>query len=171
MQPGDKLMIAGFITQNGAVRAVVRAIGPSLVAFGINNALADTTLQLRDQNGAIVVENDDWKVRSDGTSQQAEVEATGLQPTNAGRHWAAAKVQPTRAGLHPPNAGLHTTNAVLLRAISSALGAVLKDRAVTLQLEASTKALQASTLAFQATSASLQASTFVLEASTVELEA
>jgi hypothetical protein len=75
-------MIAGFITQNGAVRAVVRAIGPSLAAFGIANALPDTTLQLRDQNGAIVVENDNWKVRSDGTSQQAELEATLLQPTN-----------------------------------------------------------------------------------------
>jgi hypothetical protein len=82
VQPGDKLMIAGFIIQNGPVRAVVRAIGPSLVAFGITNALPDTTLQLRDQNGAIVVENDDWKVRSDGSSQQAELEATGLQPTN-----------------------------------------------------------------------------------------
>ena len=75
-------MIAGFITQNGAVRAVVRAIGPSLAAFGITNALPDTTLQLRDQNGAIVVENDNWKVRTNGTSQQAEMEATQLQPTN-----------------------------------------------------------------------------------------
>jgi hypothetical protein len=82
IQPGDKLMIAGFITQNGPVRAVVRAIGPSLAAFGITNALPDTTLQLRDQNGAIVVENDDWKVRTNGTSQQAEMEATQLQPTN-----------------------------------------------------------------------------------------
>jgi hypothetical protein len=82
IQPGDKLMIAGFITQNGPVRAVVRAIGPSLAAFGITNALPDTTLQLRDGSGAIVVENDDWKVRSDGSSQQAELEATGLQPTN-----------------------------------------------------------------------------------------
>ena len=82
IQPGDKLMIAGFIIQNGSVRAVVRAIGPSLSAFGITNALADTTLQLRDGNGAIVVENDDWKVRTDGSSQQAELEATGLQPTN-----------------------------------------------------------------------------------------
>jgi hypothetical protein len=35
IQPGDKLMIAGFIIQNGNVRAVVRAIGPSLSAFGI----------------------------------------------------------------------------------------------------------------------------------------
>jgi len=83
VQPGDKLMIAGFIIQNGPVRAVVRAIGPSLTAFGINNALQDTTLQLRDANGVIVVENDNWKVRSsDGSSQQAEVEATGLQPSN-----------------------------------------------------------------------------------------
>ena len=82
IQPGDKLMIAGFIIQTGPVRAVVRAIGPSLAAFGITNALPDTTLQLRDQNGAIVVENDNWKVRSDGSSQQAELEATALQPTN-----------------------------------------------------------------------------------------
>jgi hypothetical protein len=82
IQPGNKLMIAGFIIQNGPVRAVVVAIGPSLIAFGITNALADTTLQLRDQNGAIVVENDNWKVRPDGSSQQAELEATGLQPTN-----------------------------------------------------------------------------------------
>jgi hypothetical protein len=82
IQPGDKLMIAGFIIQNGPVRAVLRAIGPSLSAFGITNALADTTLQLRDGNGALVVENDDWKARSDGSSQEAELEATGLQPTN-----------------------------------------------------------------------------------------
>jgi hypothetical protein len=77
IQPGDKLMIAGFIVQNGPAKAVVRAIGPSLSAFGINNALPDTTLQLRDQNGAIVRENDDWM-----SDQKAELEATGLQPSN-----------------------------------------------------------------------------------------
>ena len=77
IQPGDKLMIAGFIVQNGPAKAVVRAIGPSLSGFGINNALPDTTLQLRDQNGAIVRENDDWM-----SDQQAELEATGLQPSN-----------------------------------------------------------------------------------------
>jgi uncharacterized delta-60 repeat protein len=82
IQPGDKLMIAGFIIQNGPVKAVIRAIGPSLAAFGISNALPDTTLQLRDQNGTILVENDDWKIRSDGSSQQAELEATGLQPSD-----------------------------------------------------------------------------------------
>lgn len=34
-------------------------------------------LELRDQNGAILRENDDWK-----TTQQSELQATGLQPTN-----------------------------------------------------------------------------------------
>jgi hypothetical protein len=77
IQPGDKLMIAGFIVQNGTVKAVVRAIGPSLSAFGITNALPDTTLQVRDQNGGIVLENDDWQ-----TSQKQELESIGLQPSH-----------------------------------------------------------------------------------------
>jgi hypothetical protein len=77
IQPGDKLMIAGFIVENGSARVVVCAIGPSLTAFGIANALPDTTLQLRDQNGAIVRENDDWM-----SNQKTELENTGLQPTN-----------------------------------------------------------------------------------------
>lgn len=77
IQPGDKLMIAGFIIQNGSVTAVVRAIGPSLSAFGVTNALPDTTLQLRDQNGVIVRENDDWQ-----SDQKAELEATSLQPSD-----------------------------------------------------------------------------------------
>jgi hypothetical protein len=77
IQPGDKLMIAGFIVQTAPVKAVIRAIGPSLSAFGITNALADTTLQLRDQNGTIVRENDDWR-----TDQEQELINTGLQPTN-----------------------------------------------------------------------------------------
>lgn len=78
IQPGDKLLIGGFIVQNGSVQVVVRAIGPSLAPFGITNALPDTTLQLRNQNGDIVRENDDWM-----TDQKTELEATGLQPTDA----------------------------------------------------------------------------------------
>ena len=38
-------MIAGVIIQNAPVKVVVLAVGPSLTAFGINNALPDTTLQ------------------------------------------------------------------------------------------------------------------------------
>jgi uncharacterized delta-60 repeat protein len=77
IQPGDKLMIAGFIVQNGPMNVVLRAIGPSLSIFGISNALPDTTLQLRDQNGGIVLENDDWK-----SHQREELEAAHLQPSH-----------------------------------------------------------------------------------------
>ncbi|MFN2624095.1 MAG: choice-of-anchor Q domain-containing protein [Chthoniobacterales bacterium] len=77
VQPDDKLMIAGFIIQNGPVRVVVTALGPSLLAFGVNNALPDTTLELHDQNGVILLQNDNWK-----TDQQADLESTGLQPSN-----------------------------------------------------------------------------------------
>ena len=77
IQPGDKLMIAGFIVQNGTVRVVVTAPGPSLLAFGINNALPDTVLELHDGNGNLVMKNDDWK-----SDQRQELESTGLQPSN-----------------------------------------------------------------------------------------
>jgi hypothetical protein len=77
IQSGDKLMIAGFIVLNGPAKVVIRATGPSLLAFGIDNALSDTTLQLRDQNGSVVMENDDWK-----TNQQFELQDAGLQPSS-----------------------------------------------------------------------------------------
>ncbi len=77
VQGGDGLMIAGFIVQNAPVRAVVRAIGPSLQQLGITNALADTTLELRNQDATFVRKNDDWK-----SDQREELESTGLQPGN-----------------------------------------------------------------------------------------
>lgn len=79
VQGGDGLMIAGFIVQNAPVRAVIRAIGPSLKEkpFEINNALADTTLELHGANGFTPLTNDDWK-----SDQRQELEDTGLQPSN-----------------------------------------------------------------------------------------
>jgi uncharacterized delta-60 repeat protein len=79
IQPGDKLMIAGFIIHNAPVKAVIRAIGPSLITFGITNALPDTTLQLRDENGGIVLENDNWRTNE---QQAQELQNIGLQPSN-----------------------------------------------------------------------------------------
>ena len=80
VETGDNVMIGGFIlgpdeAQNANV--LMRAIGPSLTDFGVTDALADPVLELHDANGALLVDNNDWK-----ESQQAEIEATGLQPTN-----------------------------------------------------------------------------------------
>ena len=79
----DNVMIGGLIVgpANGAsTKIVVRAIGPSLTNFGIAGALQDPTLELHDGSGATLAANDNWKIRPDGSSQEAEIAATGLQP-------------------------------------------------------------------------------------------
>ena len=76
---GDNVMIGGFILGNGGASAkvLIRAIGPSLAAFGVPNALADPTVELHNNNGDIIAANDNWK-----DTQQAEIEATGIPPTD-----------------------------------------------------------------------------------------
>jgi hypothetical protein len=81
-------MIGGFIVGNGSAnvggiaKVIVRALGPSLSASRIGVALADPTLELHDGNGNALATNDNWKISSDGSSQQAEIEATTVPPTN-----------------------------------------------------------------------------------------
>ncbi len=82
VETGDNIMIGGFISgpiTKGGSAILVRAIGPSLSVTG---ALQNPTLELHDGNGTIIALNDDWKTRSDGSSQQAQIEATLLAPTN-----------------------------------------------------------------------------------------
>ena len=79
VETGTNVMIGGFILggESGNANVVVRALGPSLTAFGVSGVLADPTLELHDGNGALVQSNDNWK-----ETQQTEIEATGLEPTN-----------------------------------------------------------------------------------------
>jgi hypothetical protein len=80
VQTGDNSLIAGFIiTGTEAKKVIIRGIGPSL--NGIGGTLSDPVLELH-QGNVTLATNDDWKVRSDGTSQQAEVEATTIPPPN-----------------------------------------------------------------------------------------
>jgi hypothetical protein len=77
---GDNVMIGGLIVgggSGGAARVIVRALGPSIPVAG---ALNDPTLELHDTSGTAIAFNDNWKTRPDGSSQQAEVEATALEP-------------------------------------------------------------------------------------------
>ena len=90
---GDNIVIAGFILghNSGVDRIVARGIGPSLTAFGVSNALADPTLELRDSNGALLVANNDWQ---DDPAQAAEITAAGLAPTNQLESGIAATLPP-----------------------------------------------------------------------------
>jgi len=77
---GNNVMIGGFILgPDDALDAniLVRAIGPSLAAFGVTDALADPDLELHDANGALIASNDNWN-----TPPAPDIEATGLAPTN-----------------------------------------------------------------------------------------
>jgi hypothetical protein len=78
---GDDIVIAGFMlgSNSGSDRVIVRGIGPSLTALGINNALANPRLELRNSNGLLVMENNDWQ---DNPSSAAELTAAGFAPIN-----------------------------------------------------------------------------------------
>jgi hypothetical protein len=75
---GDDVLIGGFINRGGG-RLILRAIGPSLSAFGVPSPLQDPVLTLKDNNGVTLATNDDWQ----SSSQAAEISATGLAPTNS----------------------------------------------------------------------------------------
>ena len=75
VQTGAEVGIGGFIVTGSAPkRVILRAIGPSLTVTG---KLADPVMELHGPAGFTTIINDNW--RSD---QEAEIIATGIQPTN-----------------------------------------------------------------------------------------
>ena len=98
VQTAENVMIGGFVlggTSINPARIVVRALGPSLQQAGINGPLSNPTLQLFDNNGQIVANNDNW---ADVPSQAAELLALNLAPLNA--------AESAIVGMLPP--GLYT---------------------------------------------------------------
>jgi len=73
-------LIGGFyMGGTESKRVLVRAIGPSLANFNVPNTLANPILELRNQNGDKLDENDDWG----SSAEKSEIEASGAPPTNA----------------------------------------------------------------------------------------
>jgi hypothetical protein len=72
-------MIGGFIIKGNASKPVLlRALGPSLTAFHINNALSDPVLELRGADGSLILQNDNWK----DSPQRSQFEGTPYQPSD-----------------------------------------------------------------------------------------
>jgi phospholipase/lecithinase/hemolysin len=87
---GDKVAIGGFIvTGSDPKKVIVRGIGPSLQSSGVMNFLADPTLELRDQNHALIASNDNWR-----DTQQAEIQQSGLAPSNDAESAIVATLNP-----------------------------------------------------------------------------
>jgi hypothetical protein len=82
VETGDNVMIGGFIAgpANLAGTAIVaRGIGPSLRSQGVASALDDTVLEVRDVNGVLLAENDDFAQ----SSSAGDVQTVGLAPSNS----------------------------------------------------------------------------------------
>ena len=59
---GDNALIGGLIIDSGENPIVVlRALGPVLASNGIAEPLLDPTIELHDENGAVMAFNDNWK--------------------------------------------------------------------------------------------------------------
>jgi WD40-like Beta Propeller Repeat len=73
---GNNVAIGGFIVTGTANKQVLlRALGPTLRQLGVNNALADPTIELHDHTGAAIASNDNWK-----DTQEVAIAATGKAP-------------------------------------------------------------------------------------------
>jgi hypothetical protein len=72
---GDDVVLNAFIiTGPDPKRAIFRGLGPSLI---LASPLADPALDLRSSDGTLLATNNNWR-----DTQEAEIQAMGLAPTN-----------------------------------------------------------------------------------------
>ncbi len=76
--PDLGFIISSFVLQgNQSQTILLRALGPSLVASGVEAALLDPALTLFNAQGTPIASNDNWQ-----DTQAAQIQATGLAPTD-----------------------------------------------------------------------------------------
>lgn len=80
LEASQSVGIAGFIiTGNEPKKVILRAIGPSLQAAGLENALADPVLALHGDGEEPIAVNDNWE---EDPGAAAELAAKGLTPAH-----------------------------------------------------------------------------------------
>lgn len=78
VQTGDNVGIGGFIITGSVPKdVIIRAIGPSLAHFNITNVLADPMIELHGPGEFVTMNNNNWR-----DTQEEEIQATGISPTN-----------------------------------------------------------------------------------------
>jgi len=101
VEEGENVMIGGFIVQGtGPKRVIVRAIGPELSQYGVQDVLPDPTLELHNGRGALIASNDNWQTTVIGgiitQDQVAEIQASGHAPSDPSESAIIADLSPGR---------------------------------------------------------------------------
>jgi hypothetical protein len=103
---GARTLITGFVITGQEARPVlVRAIGPSLAAFGVREALANPQLRLY-RGDELIAENDDWSTGGAAAALAATFARVGAFPLAPGSVDAALALT-----LTPGNYTLHLSDA------------------------------------------------------------
>jgi hypothetical protein len=90
VQTGDNVGIGGWIiTGSSPKHVLIRAIGPSLASSGVPGVLADPVLELHGPGSFVTITNNNWR-----DTQEAEIQATGIPPTNDFESAIAATLAP-----------------------------------------------------------------------------
>src|SRR6476660_6370693 len=87
VETGDDVVIGGFIVQgSGTKRVIIRALGPELTQYGVQNALHNPTLELHNATGALIASNDNWVTTIIGgiitQNQVRDIMNSGYAPSN-----------------------------------------------------------------------------------------
>ncbi len=86
---GQGQLIGGFIITGGPKLVLIRAIGPSMAALGVNPVLANPKLELF-QNGKSLALNDNWQ----NAANANQITATGLAPKNPNEATLLIRLEP-----------------------------------------------------------------------------
>jgi len=76
---GDQTLIMGYVLQGTGTRTIfLRGVGPTLSQYAVANVLADPRLQVFNEQGRQIAENDNWSFSAEGTSLLASLGAFSL---------------------------------------------------------------------------------------------
>ncbi len=81
LDSAQEALIGGFAVRGGSRLVVIDAKGPSLRPFGIPAAVSDPYIEIYDQNGVKIYENDDW-VNQDNDRLYQNLLNSGYAPTS-----------------------------------------------------------------------------------------
>ena len=88
---GQGQLIGGFIITGGPKLVLIRALGPSLAAFGVTSALQNPVLKLIGSDGVTEIRsNDDWQSASNG----ADIIATSIPPQDPSESSILIRLEP-----------------------------------------------------------------------------